>query len=216
MAQLEAELDKVFAFQRDKSEDIVQRIRAAERAVAEVVGKIDETGNKSCPDELPSEDDFLSLEADLSDIIADVHDLAKFTQLNYTGFQKIIKKHDVGNHRIQTCRFQHLYQDMLRWVSTETNLVAIEAGVRDTTQGEALLQGQLRCFRGEAVEVVRSRANARCPRPRRQRGRREPAKLCAADDQVLGASGQHHGIEINHPQGKLFSMNDSMHVATQY
>ena len=34
------------------------------------------------------------LESDLSDIIADVHDLAKFTQLNYTGFQKIIKKHD--------------------------------------------------------------------------------------------------------------------------
>lgn len=34
------------------------------------------------------------LEEDLSDIIADVHDLAKFTQLNYTGFQKIIKKHD--------------------------------------------------------------------------------------------------------------------------
>ncbi|KAI9885834.1 MAG: vacuolar transporter chaperone [Watsoniomyces obsoletus] len=94
VAQLEAELDKVFAFQRDKSEDIVQRIRAAERAVAELVGRIDETGNKSCPDELPSEDDYSSLEADLSDIIADVHDLAKFTQLNYTGFQKIIKKHD--------------------------------------------------------------------------------------------------------------------------
>ena len=36
------------------------------------------------------------LEEDLSDIIADVHDLAKFTQLNYTGFQKIIKKHDVS------------------------------------------------------------------------------------------------------------------------
>jgi SPX domain protein involved in polyphosphate accumulation/uncharacterized membrane protein YidH (DUF202 family) len=34
------------------------------------------------------------LEEDLSDIIADVHDLAKYTQLNYTGFQKIIKKHD--------------------------------------------------------------------------------------------------------------------------
>jgi len=33
----------------------------------------------------------------VSDIIADVHDLAKFTQLNYTGFQKIIKKHDVGD-----------------------------------------------------------------------------------------------------------------------
>lgn len=34
------------------------------------------------------------MEEDLSDVIADVHDLAKFTQLNYTGFQKIIKKHD--------------------------------------------------------------------------------------------------------------------------
>lgn len=43
----------------------------------------------------PSEEDFELLEEDLSDIIADVHDLAKFTQLNYTGFQKIIKKHDV-------------------------------------------------------------------------------------------------------------------------
>ena len=36
------------------------------------------------------------LEEVLSDFIADVHDLAKFTQLNYTGFQKIIKKHDVS------------------------------------------------------------------------------------------------------------------------
>ena len=47
-------------------------------------------------DDMPTEDDFLLLEEDLSDIIADVHDLAKFTQLNYTGFQKIIKKHDVS------------------------------------------------------------------------------------------------------------------------
>ena len=44
----------------------------------------------------PTEEEFLLLEADINDIIADVHDLAKFTQLNYTGFQKIIKKHDVS------------------------------------------------------------------------------------------------------------------------
>lgn len=47
------------------------------------------------------------LEEDLSDIIADVHDLAKFTQLNYTGFQKIIKKHDVsvlGFHMLEQGR----------------------------------------------------------------------------------------------------------------
>lgn len=47
-------------------------------------------------EDVPTEEDFMLLEEDLSDIIADVHDLAKFTQLNYTGFQKIIKKHDVG------------------------------------------------------------------------------------------------------------------------
>ena len=48
-------------------------------------------------EESPTEEDFELLEEDVSDIIADVHDLAKFTQLNYTGFQKIIKKHDVGS-----------------------------------------------------------------------------------------------------------------------
>ena len=45
------------------------------------------------------------LEEDLSDIIADVHDLAKFTQLNYTGFQKIIKKHDVRIYGLQCLRW---------------------------------------------------------------------------------------------------------------
>jgi len=31
----------------------------------------------------------MMLEQDLGDIIADVHDLAKFVQVNYTGFQKL-------------------------------------------------------------------------------------------------------------------------------
>jgi SPX domain protein involved in polyphosphate accumulation len=71
----------------------VQRIKASEAEVNSVIAKADApstTGDK------PTEEDFLLLEEDLSDIIADVHDLAKFTQLNYTGFQKIIKKHDVS------------------------------------------------------------------------------------------------------------------------
>lgn len=108
VAQLEAELDKVFTFQRVKSGEIVRRIQASEREVNDVIRRLD--GNESGrsgrdgdaggvqPDG-PSEDDFQLLEEDLSDIIADVHDLAKFTQLNYTGFQKIIKKHDVGSDR---------------------------------------------------------------------------------------------------------------------
>lgn len=89
--KLEQELDKVYTFQKVKSEEIIRRITASDKEVAHVVTQADgEAGRDS-----PSEEDFELLEEDLSDIIADVHDLAKFTQLNYTGFQKIIKKHDV-------------------------------------------------------------------------------------------------------------------------
>ena len=70
--------------------DVISRLsnRGPERAGQNGVGG--GTGD------VPTEEDFMLLEEDLSDIIADVHDLAKFTQLNYTGFQKIIKKHDVS------------------------------------------------------------------------------------------------------------------------
>ena len=96
---LESELEKVFNFQKSKSEEIVERIKASEIEVNDVVSRLDDsTGSRrqsirSRPP--PTDEDFLVLEQALSDIIADVHDLAKFTQLNYTGFQKIIKKHDV-------------------------------------------------------------------------------------------------------------------------
>ncbi|KAI4104014.1 MAG: hypothetical protein L6R37_003496 [Teloschistes peruensis] len=104
VAELEAELDKVWTFQRVKSGEIVRRIKASEKEVNEVIVKLEKRGPRrrsshvasmaTEEEDIPSEDDFQLLEEDLSDIIADVHDLAKFTQLNYTGFQKIIKKHD--------------------------------------------------------------------------------------------------------------------------
>lgn len=104
VAQLEGELDKVFTFQRVKSGEIVRRIKTSEKEVKDVVSRLDRTGPTSTQNgnagltdgDVPTEDDFMLLEEDLSDIIVDVHDLAKFTQLNYTGFQKIIKKHDVS------------------------------------------------------------------------------------------------------------------------
>lgn len=97
--QLEAELDKVFTFQKVKSQEIVKRIKASEAEVNNVVAQADEHQQapnepRSGQDDVTLEEDFMLLEEDLSDIIADVHDLARFTQLNYTGFQKIIKKHD--------------------------------------------------------------------------------------------------------------------------
>ncbi|KAK8206286.1 VTC domain-containing protein [Phyllosticta capitalensis] len=91
--ELEQELEKVHTFQQVKSEEIVRRIRASEKEVNDAISRA-EQANSGGRVEVPSEEDFMLLEEDLSDIIADVHDLAKFTQLNYTGFQKIIKKHD--------------------------------------------------------------------------------------------------------------------------
>lgn len=103
MALLESELDKVFTFQKLKSDEIVRRIQASDQEVSEVVSRLDQPGQNGSGTsprrrDAPTDDDFLLLEEDLSDIIADVHDLAKYTQLNYTGFQKIIKKHDVRRH----------------------------------------------------------------------------------------------------------------------
>jgi DNA replication licensing factor MCM4 len=100
VAVLEAELDKVFTFQKLKSDEIVRRIKASEQEVNEVLQlSAEQNGDQQEPRRqrarAPTDEDFFLLEEDLSDIIADVHDLAKYTQLNYTGFQKIIKKHDV-------------------------------------------------------------------------------------------------------------------------
>lgn len=102
---LESELEKVFLFQKRKSEEIVERIKQSELEVNDVVSRLDNsTGGRRqsirAAQPPPTDEDFLLLEQVLSDIIADVHDLAKFTQLNYTGFQKIIKKHDVSSFEV--------------------------------------------------------------------------------------------------------------------
>jgi len=42
------------------------------------------------------EERFRGLEEEVATLVADVHDLALFTKLNFTGFVKIVKKHDVS------------------------------------------------------------------------------------------------------------------------
>lgn len=98
VGRLEAELEKVHTKQQVKAMEISRRIAVSEREVKDVVNRLNERG---LGEEGPSEEEFLLLEEDLSDIIADVHDLAKFVQLNYTGFYKIIKKHDVSKDNIK-------------------------------------------------------------------------------------------------------------------
>lgn len=124
---MEQELDKVFTFQHVKSDDIIRRIKTSEKEVEEVIKKHTQANDPQYAGQVqaPSEDEFELLEEDLSDIIADVHDLAKFTQLNYTGFQKIIKKHDVRS-RVVTCR--HLL------TITEIDFVASQTCFRNSTQ----------------------------------------------------------------------------------
>ncbi|KAF3762581.1 SPX-domain-containing protein [Cryphonectria parasitica EP155] len=89
--RLESELEKVYQKQQLKTIEITRRLQTSERDVNDIVARL----NERQPDrDGPSEEEFLVLEEDLSDIIADVNDLAKFVQLNYTGFYKIMKKHD--------------------------------------------------------------------------------------------------------------------------
>ncbi|KAK6540657.1 vacuolar transporter chaperone [Orbilia ellipsospora] len=104
VAALEAELDKVYTFQKVKASEIVRRIKAAELEVESVIKLLERNTRRRAsvavgvPDteteSEPNDEEFELLEADLSDVISDVHDLAKYVQLNYTGFQKIVKKHD--------------------------------------------------------------------------------------------------------------------------
>ncbi|GAP87335.1 putative vacuolar transporter chaperone 4 [Rosellinia necatrix] len=91
ITKLYAELEKVYTKTKVKQSEIQRRIAVSEREVREVVSRTIERGLN---EQGPTEEEFILLEEDLSDIIADVHDLAKYVQLNYTGFYKIIKKHD--------------------------------------------------------------------------------------------------------------------------
>lgn len=132
--QLENELDKVYSFTTVKSDEIVRRIAASEKEVDEVLSRAERNGGNAAEDG-SLEDDFELLEEDLSDVIADVHDLAKFAQLNYTGFQKIIKKHDVGFLGA-------------RWFAAANNTLesyalGTKACIRNPTPAETILQGQL-------------------------------------------------------------------------
>lgn len=87
LESLEIELDKVYTFCKVKHSEVLRRVKEVQEQVQHTVALLD----SNTP---PSELDFEILEEELSDIIADIHDLAKFSRLNYTGFQKIIKKHD--------------------------------------------------------------------------------------------------------------------------
>ncbi|GAA5907874.1 hypothetical protein JCM6882_004579 [Rhodosporidiobolus microsporus] len=115
---LESELDKVVKFQEGKINELTEKITTYETEVKDLIassqarreqgkgsatdGEGDEEQNMDDSDadsmsdtsDDEAEDRYVDLEEDLANVIADVHDLGHFSHLNYTGFIKIVKKHD--------------------------------------------------------------------------------------------------------------------------
>ncbi|GAA5820997.1 hypothetical protein JCM3770_004462 [Rhodotorula araucariae] len=118
---LESELEKVAKFQESKIAELTEKINSYEHEVKNLVSlsassrhressangegsfagngdpeaaadTSDDSMSDTSDDEF--EDRFIDLEEDLANVIADVHDLGHFSHLNYTGFIKIVKKHD--------------------------------------------------------------------------------------------------------------------------
>ncbi|KZV90563.1 SPX-domain-containing protein [Exidia glandulosa HHB12029] len=122
-ALLSSELEKVYTFQKAKTSELVNRIKSAETDVQALVHGLhnhepthghqqESTGGNpdahvdeemlhahqddgDVSDVSDSGDDkFRELEEEVAILVADVHDLALYSKLNFTGFMKIVKKHD--------------------------------------------------------------------------------------------------------------------------
>ncbi|GAA6062235.1 hypothetical protein JCM10212_000814 [Sporobolomyces blumeae] len=120
---LEGELDKVVKFQENKIAELSDKITNYEKEVKDLIATADsaheehvenrraagegsDAGRRNDEEEGDTSDDasdvsddefedrFVELEEDLANVIADVHDMGHFSHLNYTGFIKIVKKHD--------------------------------------------------------------------------------------------------------------------------
>ncbi|KAK9364274.1 VTC domain-containing protein [Lipomyces starkeyi] len=83
VAALDAELEKVYEFESHKYADLKDKLAATE---ARIPSDIDDSASAQV--------DFDSFEKELDRTLAEAQELEKFTRLNYTGFFKIVKKHD--------------------------------------------------------------------------------------------------------------------------
>ncbi|TIA87209.1 hypothetical protein E3P99_03315 [Wallemia hederae] len=116
--QLKRQLEKIYSFQKSKVSELAQRIAISEEIINDYIrtasprsdrspstASHDSDDSHSAGEDHPDDDSsgydltrfeerFKELEEDLAVLVADVHDLANYTKLNYTGFIKIVKKHD--------------------------------------------------------------------------------------------------------------------------
>lgn len=80
---LDAELEKVYTFQTSQYEDLNKRIEALQ-------GKADEITQSQKKDSV----EWPKFHQNVENVLAEAHELDHFARLNFTGFQKIVKKHD--------------------------------------------------------------------------------------------------------------------------
>lgn len=78
---LQCELDKVYGFVSLRIHDLKRRIETCEKDLESLTDQTDSGQYDAIDDRL-------------TEILFDVNDISKFTQLNWTGFRKILKKHD--------------------------------------------------------------------------------------------------------------------------
>ncbi|KAI8368708.1 VTC domain-containing protein [Blakeslea trispora] len=79
---LDSNLEKVYAFHQEKIEDIKKRIELE-----------DEKINSQIPSE-DSVNEMSAIQESINFIADDINRLARYSRINYTGFLKIVKKHD--------------------------------------------------------------------------------------------------------------------------
>ncbi|VVT51468.1 uncharacterized protein SAPINGB_P003106 [Magnusiomyces paraingens] len=80
---LDKELEKVYSFQTKTYESLSDRLATIEKSI-----------NNSVESHQFTEDDGKALESDLEEILEEAKQLDRFSRLNFTGFTKIVKKHD--------------------------------------------------------------------------------------------------------------------------
>ncbi|KAI9884878.1 MAG: hypothetical protein M1823_003319 [Watsoniomyces obsoletus] len=84
------QLEKVHAFQVEKSQELQERTARCESKLAELVkSKNDEDNNHT-----QQEEQLKQVLEELDGITRDVNELEKFSRINFTGFLKAAKKHD--------------------------------------------------------------------------------------------------------------------------
>jgi SPX domain protein involved in polyphosphate accumulation len=101
---------------------------------------------------------FKDMEEEVATLVADVHDLALYTKLNFTGFMKIVKKHDVSEVRC-TYVLKLTPLDL-----AESDRLHLEARIQCGLSRQAsFLQVQLRWIDRQVVEALRLGTNTRTP-----------------------------------------------------